>query len=196
MSSFWKGALVGALVGAGAMYVGLERPFSGGDEVVVAPDAGAAADQAEPERRRKKKRRPRRRRGTGEAVDQVVELSARDRQLVWRGPAVALPDRELDFGEGGGGRSLRQGEIDEGIAGARDEVIACIADARGNAELAATITVKFLVEGDGRIGPIRMRAPSYLFDNGLARCMRRAVQQMRFPATGAATVVTVPFELS
>lgn len=193
---FLAGAIVGAMVGAGGVYAALEKPWQAGAAEVAEPDAGAQAEEPtrKKQRRRRKGRRHERRH---ELVGDVIpELSARDRELVWRGPAVSLPERDMDFGAGGGGRPLDQGEIDRGISSRRDRVIDCIASARGNAELRASITLKFLVGEDGSVGPVRLRAPRYLFDQGLQSCATRAVRGMRFPGTGAATVVTLPLDLS
>ena len=41
----------------------------------------------------------------------------------------------------------------------------------------------------------RVRAPQYLLDRGLLACSQRAIQGMRFAATGAPTIVTVPFQV-
>lgn len=200
MGSFWTGAIVGVAMGAAGAYAALERPWAGSETTAaVSADAGPRADEASGRSKRKKRRKKRRRRrkGTDEVryVDEVVELSAAERQSIWRGPKVSLPPKDVDFA-GGGGRPLNQSEIDAGIRSGRSAMVRCIGDSRGNAELRATITVKFLVDESGSVSTIRMRAPRYLFDNGFQACAARAVRSMRFPSTGAATVVTVPFELS
>lgn len=201
MRGFWLGALLGVAVGAGGMYLGMARPWQGDEVVQVDADAGAepAPDNAG-KNKRKRRRRKGKRRGAGdgqeELIDEVVEVSAADRKLVWRGQSVSLPPRDMNFEGGAGGRSLEQGEIDSGVSGGRSRIIQCIGSARGNAELSARITVKFLVNENGKVTRSRVEAPAYLQNNGLESCVRKATRAMRFPATGAATVVTVPFDLT
>lgn len=200
MRGFWLGAVIGLAVGAAGMYLGMARPWQTEGEAVVEADAGAAEPVAEDGKKRKKRRRKKGKRGAGDPeqdqfIDEVVEVSAADRKLMWKGQSVSLPARDMDF-EGSSGRSLEQSEINSGVSGARSQIIGCIGSARGNAELRATITVKFLVDENGRVTRSRVKAPAYLQNNGLEPCVRRATRSMRFPATGAATVVTVPFDLS
>jgi hypothetical protein len=52
-----------------------------------------------------------------------------------------------------------------------------------------------LVTGEGRVTKVRMRAPQYLFAHGFQACARGAAKSLRFPSTGAPTVVTAPFDL-
>jgi hypothetical protein len=193
---FWLGIVLGAALGAGATYLGLERPWQANGTVeLVAADAGP--DAVEKKRKKRKRRNKRRQRAeTSTAVGEpLVVLTAAERKLVWRGPSIALDAKEVDFAGGSDGRALDQGEIDQGIASAADSIIECIKSARGSAELASTITFKALVEGDGRVSRTRVRAPRYLLDHGLYSCVRGAAKRMRFAATGAQTVVSVPFEL-
>ena len=180
VKGFWFGLLVGAAVGAGGVYLGLERPWQGGETAAIS--SGDAGPEAVAKKRKKRKRRNKRRKrsGGGEILgDPIVELTAADRKLVWRGPRIALD----------------QGEIDAGIATRSDAIVDCIAEARGYAELSATITLEALVEGTGRVSRSRVRAHQYLMDNGLAKCIQREAKAMRFAATGAQTVVSVPFNL-
>ena len=97
--------------------------------------------------------------------------------------------------DGDEARALSNGEIDRVIGGQSQPVIACIVEARGNAELEARIQVEMLVSGQGRVQRMRVRAPAYLFDNGFYPCARRAVMALRFPSTGAPTVVNAPYDL-
>lgn len=198
MNSFWVGLLVGALLGGGGVYLGVTQPWAGSREAAdVSPDAGPEAVANKKQKKRRKKRRKRRRGGGDNEIlgEPIVELSAADRQLKWRGPKVALAPRDMDFGSGDDGRSLNQSEIDSGIASRSAAIVECIKDARGNAELASTITLKALVEGNGRVSKARVKAPRYLIENGLARCIQREAKSMNFAATGAQTVVSVPFNL-
>jgi hypothetical protein len=41
----------------------------------------------------------------------------------------------------------------------------------------------------------RLEAPRYLFERGLLGCAQRALGRLRFPATGAPTLVTFPVHL-
>lgn len=184
-------------MGAGGAYLALEQPWAGGEQVAavdVATDAGAGEPASG--KRSKRKRRKSKTAGGGDSDfgEPIPELSAADRQLIWRGDRVALPARDLDFAAGDSGRALEPGEIDAGIRSNSDEVVACIEEARGAAPLTATIEAELLVDG-GRATSIRLRAPRYLFDRGFSACARRAIKGMRFANTGAPTVVSVPFEL-
>lgn len=201
-SSFVLGIALGIAVGAGGTYLALEKPWVGESKAVAVTevDAGPSEEAPTPGKRRGKRRKKGQRANAEdvglEVIDERVQLSASDRKVIWKGPAVVLPERNLDMSSGGGGRSLDQGEISNAVSGGQRGLMKCIADARGQAELAATITLKFLVNGDGSIGKLRVRAPSYLIKNGLHTCSGQAVRKMRFPSTGAATVVTVPLDLS
>jgi hypothetical protein len=181
------------------VFVGLKKPWATSKSEVASAGADAGPDEA-PTKGKKRKHRKHRRRHSGsgklQEIDETIELSAADRQMVWRGPVVKLPKRDMDFGGGDGGRSLDQSEINQGVSGGQKALIGCVADARGNAPLSASIVVKFLVEGTGRVSKVRARAPSYLMKHGFYECASSAARHMRFPGTGAATVVTVPLDLS
>ncbi len=194
MKSFWVGLVVGVVAGAGGTYVALENPFaSDGDAAAATAPADAGPEPVAKSSGRKRKKR-RRTAGEGAAGAPMIELSAADRKLVWRGDKVELGPRDMDM-TSESGRSLDPGEISSGIQSRSSDVIACITEARGNAELSATITMKALVEGNGRVSKVRVRAPKYLVDNGVHTCIRRQAKSMEFAATGAQTVVTVPFDL-
>lgn len=192
------------------MYVYLERPFFAAQDEALA-DAGAevAAAQDEPRSRKRRGRKGRKRGGHGDGTadgtggesgesfeeSQAPALTEAERALVWRGEAVALPPRQVDFGEGGGGRPLDGGEINQVIRGQSERMLACIAEARGLARIDATLLVKMLVDGGGKVVKMRARAPAYLFEQGFYPCASKAARAMRFPATGAATVIEAPYEL-
>ena len=202
-SSFVLGTALGLILGAGGTYAALEKPWASDKSVVaqVSMDAGATEelDTGKGKRHRRRGRKGNRRAGKEaglQVIDERIQLTAADRKMVWKGPAVALPERNLDLSSGGGGRSLEQSEISQAVGHGQDALVSCIAKARGQAELAANITIKFLVNGDGGIGKLRVRAPSYLLQHGLYPCASSAVRKLRFPSTGAATVVTVPLDLS
>ncbi len=67
--------------------------------------------------------------------------------------------------------------------------------AAAGTELRATVTLRMLVDGKGNVTRHRVQAPQYLFEHGMSACVERAVSRLRFPATGAFTLVTAPFEL-
>jgi hypothetical protein len=210
VKSLIVGLVIGGAIGAGATYLALRGPGSSAPASVVATDAGTTTDAAARSRRRGVKRRPTARpAAAAQAVDEteesgtavtddkpaVPELGAHERQLAWRGAPIATPTRRLDLAGARDGRQLSQDEIDRGIRSNSAAVTACVREARGDAPLAGTVTLEFLVEGNGRATRSRVRAPQYLLDRGLLACSQRAVRGMRFAATGAPTIVTVPFEV-
>lgn len=194
MRGFVGGLIVGVVIGGAGTYAALEKPWRRPAAEVAEPDAGAAVATPTKNKKRSKKRRKGKGGASGDEVDTFVELTAADRQLSWKGPAVRMPPKDVDFG-GESGRPLNQDEIDSGISGGAAAVSKCIGDARGNAELAATITLQMLVDPDGRVSARRVQAPRYLHENGLYGCISKASTRMRFAAVGAHTIVTVPFEL-
>jgi hypothetical protein len=187
------------------MYLALRRPWGrpaitaapGAPPVVVVPaDAGPA---------RPKKKRPARpvagRAGAaqgdaeGEADEPLPVLTAGDRALEWRGDDVALPPRSIDAASEAASRGLDDAEIGSTIDSQAAAVRDCVVTGATNTDLRATITVKLLVDGQGRVTRSRVQAPRYLFEHGLLGCAQRAVGRMKFPAVGGATVVTLPIHL-
>jgi hypothetical protein len=203
-SQFPLGLIVGLALGGAGTYAALEKPWaSDGEELAVAEIDAGTGDEVEEEGKGRKKRRRKGRRGKGgdepvalQEIDERIVLTAADRTMVWRGPKITLPEKNMDFASGGGGRNLNQGEISDGVNSGQRRLMSCVAEARGQAELATKITLKILVEGDGNASKVRLQAPSYLMKNGLFPCASSAVRAMRFPGTGAATIVTVPLDLS
>lgn len=202
---FWLGFLIGMLCGGGGMYLALERSWMTSSSPERA-DAGTALTEdgkdgrKDEQGRRKRDARKRGARGSeagpgNPGGGDVPVLSEADRALVWRGQAVALPPRELDLAGGGEGRALDAGEVNAVIRGQSEPVLACIAEARGQAALTAKILIKMLVDGSGRVTKVRTRAPAYLFAHGFQACAERAARAMRFPATGAHTLVDAPYDL-
>ena len=63
---------------------------------------------------------------------------------------------------------------------------------RPSGDLSGTITVKMVVEGNGRVSRSRVQAPHYLFSQGVLACVQGALRSLKFPATGAPTLVTLP----
>jgi len=184
------------------MYLGLRRPWRSPPAptsvaVIDAPiDAGVAVAS--------KKKKGRRTATTATAdgpvtreVDDDVELTVADRQLEWRGDAVAQPSRTLDLAGGDdGGRRLDDAEIASGVAGGSHAIVACIKDAAGGAPLSGEVTVQMLVDGDGKVTKLRVRAAAFLHEHGLTACAKRAGRGFPFAKTGAPTVVTAPFYLN
>lgn len=125
----------------------------------------------------------------------AIVLTAADRALEWRGDDVTLPAQTLNMGGANDARALEDGEIQATInsqgAGVRD----CVVQGAMGTDLHATITVKMLVDGAGRVTKSRVQAPHYMQDKGLPACSKKAVGGMHFPATGAPTVVTLPVNL-
>ena len=199
---FWLGLFLGAILGGASAYAWFEQPWHAWltRDVAAMSDAGVA-DAAEQEPRSKRKRGRGRRASAGAgaetdpAGDDIPALPAADRALVWKGDPVALPARQIDMAGDGDARALDSGEINAVIRSQSEPMIACIAGARGHAELDARITVEMLVNGDGQVTRMRVRAPAYLFARGFHACARTAAQRLRFPATGAPTVVTAPYDL-
>jgi hypothetical protein len=194
------GLVIGLVVGAGAMYLVLRPPWGGGTTssvdagtVAVAPtDAGAQPP---------KKRRPRRPGTTTSAGQDGVDepdlppLTASERALEWRGDDVTLPTQKIDVGGSSEARALEQGEIDAAVASQTGGVRDCVVRGATGTDLQATITIRMVVDGNGRVTRSKLEAPRYLLEHGLLGCVQQALRGMRFPATGAPTLVTFPVHL-
>lgn len=193
------GLFIGLVVGAGAMYLVLRPPWAGGaapprDAGVVA-SAGSDGGVTKP---KKKRRRPPGSPGQP-GPDEYDEtepppLSDADRRLEWRGDDVALPPAKIDMG-GGESRALDDGEINAVVSGQSGGIRDCVAQGATGTDLRATITIKLLVDGNGRVTRSKIQAPRYLFEHGLLACAQRAARGMKFAATGAPTLVTFPVNL-
>lgn len=125
----------------------------------------------------------------------VATLGAADRALEWRGDDVALPARTVDLAGGGEARGLDDGEINSVFGSQAGGVKDCVVRGATNTDLRATITVKLLVDSHGKVTRSRIQAPRYLLEHGLLACTQRALGRMHFPATGGATIVTLPVNL-
>ena len=182
------------------MYLGMTQPWSRPDPVASASvtpiDAGTSPA---PSKRKRRGGGGRASSGGADPVDDVGEpavvLTDADRRLEWRGDEVALPSKRVDMAGGGDGRALEGREIQMTISRDGQAMLDCIVRAVGEAPLESTVTLEMLVDGTGRVLKSRVQAPVYLFAHGLLPCAKRAAQQLGFPATGAHTVVTQPFEL-
>jgi hypothetical protein len=203
------GLVIGVALGAGAMYLVLRPPWAHMGTHAPPPDSPPVVmvpgDAGVPHP--KKRRRPRAPGAPGQpaapaTADGEVEepppppLTAADRALEWRGEDISLPPQNLDLAAGGAQpRSLEDSEINQTINSQAGGVKDCVVQTATGADLSAAITVKLLVDGRGRVTRSRLQAPHYLFEHGLLGCTQRAVGRMHFPATGGATIVTLPVNL-
>ncbi len=189
------------------MYLVLRPPW-GGTTVEALVDAGvvsmAPADAGVAKPKKPKKRRPP---GTVappglpdeeeyyEETEPLPVLTDADRRLEWKGEDVTLPATKLDMGAGGEARKLDDNEINSTISSQANGVRDCVMKGATNTDLRATITVKLVVDGSGKVSKSKLQAPHYLFEKGLLNCVQRALGRMKFPATGAPTLVTLPVNL-
>ena len=192
------------------MYLVLRPPWAG--HATTTTDAGvvatAPADAGKPKKKPGGGTRPRHHDpgvpsapagsddpGGEETEPPALVLTAGDRALEWRGDDVTLPPQKIDVGGGGEARGLEQGEIDSTIGSQAGGIKDCVVAGATNTDLRATITVKLLVDGTGHVTRTKVQAPHYLHEHGLLGCTQRAASHMKFPATGAGTVVTLPVNL-
>lgn len=124
----------------------------------------------------------------------LVQLSAADRALEWRGDDVSPPPRKIDMSSDA--RALSDDEIRSTISAQSAAAQQCVMQAATNTDLKGTITVKMVVDEHGRVARQKLQAPHYLFEHGLPGCMRSALGSMHFPATGLPTLVTLPINFS
>ena len=138
--------------------------------------------------------------GGGDTVEetevQLVQLSAADRVMEWRGDDTSRPPQKIDMGNGAEARSLDDGEIRSAIDAQSGAAQSCVVTAATNTNLAGTISVKLVVDGNGRVIKSKVQAFHYMFEHGLLACVQRAVSRMKFPATGASTLVTMPINFT
>jgi hypothetical protein len=193
------------------MYLALRRPWAGrgavpidaGQVAVATPDAG----KIRPKHHGHRRRRPGGQLVNGDDPDwggpdtieetgpQLVQLSAADRALEWRGDNTTRPPQKIDMG-GAETRSLGNDEIQQVIADQSGPVQSCVVQAATNTDLHGTITVRMVVEGNGHVTKSKVQAPHYMFEHGLLPCVQRAVGHLHFPATGESTLVTLPVNLT
>lgn len=192
------------------MYLVLRPPWGGGATpaavdagvAMATPDAGSA--KAKPKKRPRGTSTGPRRQGPGsdfsdEETDESsgparIVLTASDRALEWRGENTAI-SRKIDMNAPGDARPLEDGEINSTVSAQTAGVRACVEQGAAGTDLRATITIKMVVEGNGKVSRSQLQAPHYLFEKGLLNCAQRALGQIKFPATGAPTVVTFPVNL-
>lgn len=182
------------------MYLALTRPWQGAAPAPAEPSAIAEPTtpaEPAPSRRRGRKRTHAPSASDGATTDEPAPtpLTAAQERLVWKGDAVALPPAEHDFSSEDERRSLTDEEIGAAVRRHSDAVIQCMAQSASGLPLRAKVTLQLLVDGQGRVTRHRVQAPAVLFERGVAACIGAALRAWRFPATGAPTLVTAPFEL-
>jgi hypothetical protein len=191
------GIAIGALLGATAMYLALERPWRGG-AAVAAVDAGVP-DVGGPAVAKKKARKKKRGGGGGtrvEADPTAPPLSAADQKLSWKGESMDRPATTIDLGEDGDeARALSASEIQATIDRDGGGLERCVEDGLGGAVWSGEVTVQLLVDGNGRATKTRVRAPAFMHGHDVLGCARSAGKHLDFPATGGYTVVTVPIPI-
>lgn len=181
------------------MYLVLRLSWGGATTASAPLDAGTLAT-APTDAGAKPKKKPRRR-PTGSSLPgqpddgpEPVELAAADRVLEWRGDDVSLPPQRIDMG-GGEARSLEAGEINSTVGNQTAGVRECVVQSATGTDLRATITIQMVVDGNGRVIKTKLHAPRFLFSHGLYACASRSLRGIRFPSTGAPTLVTFPVNL-
>src|SRR5512140_3513853 len=162
------------------MYLALRPPWGGHattpvETPVVAqapPDAGVA---------KPKKKRGHRRPGGGagntttgdeqgwgsgdyveETEPQLVQLSAADRAMEWRGDETSRPSQKLDMANGAEARSLEDSEIRTVIDAQSGPAQSCVVAGATNTNLSGTITVKMIVDGGGHVTKSKVQAFHYM----------------------------------
>jgi hypothetical protein len=181
------GLLAGGALGAGGMWL-LRRPAPA--PVAVTPPA--APERPTPPSPHTRRRSPRA--AAGATTDETITLSAADQQMTSAGDSLRA-ETTLDMSQTEA-RDLTSDEIDGAVGRRSDAIIACLRDARGAAPLAGRVVVGMVVDASGRVTRTRVEAPAYLVKHGLYDCARRAVADLRFPAVGRSTVVSVPFTIT
>jgi hypothetical protein len=211
------GLVIGLVVGSGAMYLALRPPWGHGGTtppvdagvVALAPvDAGAA---------KPKRKRPHHHQAGGtnpggvttgdeqgwgsadyveETEPQLVQLTAADRAMEWRGDDTTRPTQKIDMGGGAESRSLDDNEIRSAIDSQSGPAQQCVIAAATNTNLSGQISVKLVVDGNGHVIKSKVQAFHYMFEHGLLACVHAAVGKMKFAATGASTLVTMPINFT
>ncbi len=131
-----------------------------------------------------------------ELPPQLIPLTPADRALEWRGDDTSQRPGKIDMANGAEQRSLDDGEIQSTISSQSGPAQACVVQAATNTNLSGTITVRMVVDGNGHVIKSKLQAPHYMFEHGLLACVKGALGHMKFPATGASTLVTMPINLT
>lgn len=123
-------------------------------------------------------------------------LKPEERRLIAVGDKLTGTE-VLNLAEANNGaeRELSQEDIDAVFRPKQGAIIACIDDARGEAQIDGQITVAFRIRRSGDVAGVRVEAPAYLIHHGLLDCSRRVVSGLRFPLSTKAQIVTYPFSL-
>ena len=138
-------------------------------------------------------KRPRRSRSLDPAAPEA-QLRPGDERMVAQGEPLGRTER-VDFNQADA-KELTQDDLDRVCGGASPAIERCITEALGDVPLASgRVNVGFRVESSGNVSRVRVEAPAVLQQHGLYRCVRGAVQPLRFPASGGGSVVNYPFEL-
>lgn len=190
---FWIGLAIGLVLGATVGWLATARPWRRAPAPVAEPvDAGAVPGQP---RKSKSGKRRHRRAGDGGDDQPAPVVPASGRAMTWRGPSISLPERDLDLGSDDSSRPLDDGEIDAVLQKSSDSMLDCIRESLAGASLEGDVKLQMLVTGDGRVSQVRVGAPRWLVEHGLADCASAAARRLRFPATGAPTIVDAPFHI-
>lgn len=219
------GVVIGLGVGAAGMYLALHPPWGHGAAAPTNPEVIAAAppDGGVPTKRRGKGKRGRHGgngalsggAGGGDHLPTIdgtfgpdddggdddssntpaITLSGADRALEWRGDAIGALKQSLDMSSGGEARSLDDNEIDAVVGSQAGGAQDCVVKGATGTDLHATISIKMIVDGKGKVVKSRVHAPRYLFEHGLLACTQRALAKLRFPAVGMSTQVDFPISL-
>lgn len=132
-----------------------------------------------------------------ELPPQLIPLTPADRALEWRGDDTTKPTQKIDMGAASEARALDDGEIQSTISAQSGGVQSCVVQAAANTNLAGTINVRMIVDGgSGHVTKSKLQAPHYMFEHGLLACVKGTLAHMKFPATGAATLVTMPINFN
>jgi hypothetical protein len=198
MGKLFAGVLVGvALAAAGAWLWQSSTPCLGrcgsGTECRAGDCVAATAPLAPPPTKDKHRRA---RRDSPAAPE--LHLKPGDEKMIAEGDALGRPEK-LDLSGSVAepdARELSEEDLEGVFHGASPRIEKCITDALGDAPLeTGRVEVGFRVEKSGSVSRVRVTAPALLQHQGLTRCIRGAVASLIFPASGAASVVTYPFEL-
>jgi hypothetical protein len=213
------GLVIGLVVGSAAMYLALRPPWGHG-ATTPPSDGGVVAMATHDAGVGKPKKRTRHHRpsggggggggaitngdeqgwGSGDYIEetepQLVQLTAADRALEWRGDDTTRPAQKIDMTSGAEARSLDDGEIRSTIDSQSSGAQQCVMQGATNTNLAGTINVKLIVDGSGHVTKAKVQAFHYMFEHGLLACVQHAVKAMKFPATGASTLVTMPINFN
>jgi hypothetical protein len=218
--SLGLGLVIGLVVGAGGMYLAVRAPWA--SQGTSPNDAGmvAAAPGDAGVKKQGGKKRPRRHApgtpgtpgmgslvsggeegwGGGDTVEEVgpqlVQLSAAERAMEWRGDDTTPPKQTINMGATDDARPLSDDEIRQVIDSQSAGVQSCVVQAATNTDLSGTITVRMIVDGSGRVTRSKLQAPRYMHEHGLLSCVKGALSRIKFPSTGAATLVTMPINLT